>query len=101
MAEPIEINLNVQSIHVTVQTLAGTFKGEFEADQKLQDVIDKVLLTLDIKPAPGEDWRLHYGAQVLDPKTTIEENHLPDGVELLYERQEGGGGTLRGLRDGR
>ena len=88
-------------VHLTVQTLAGTFKGKFDTDQKLQDVIDKVLLSLDIKPAPGEDWRLQYGAAILDPQTTIEESQLPDGAELLYERREGGGGSPRRLRDGR
>ena len=41
-------------LHLTVQTLSGTFESEFDGDQKLQDVIDKVLLTLDIKPGPGE-----------------------------------------------
>ena len=80
-------------VHLIVQTLAGTFEGEFESDQKLQDVIDKVLLSLDIKPAPGEEWRLQYGTVVLDPQTTIGENQLPNGAELQYERQEGGGGS--------
>ena len=47
MAEP-------NQLHLTVQTLSGAFEGEFDGDQKLQDVIDKVLLTLDIKPGLGE-----------------------------------------------
>ena len=50
----------LNQLHLTVQTLSGTFEGEFESDQKLQDVIDKVLLTLDIKPAPGEEWKLTH-----------------------------------------
>ena len=68
-------------VHLIVQTLAGPFSDEFESDQKLQDVIEKVLLSLDIKPAPGEEWRLQYGTAVLDPQTTIEENQLPDGAK--------------------
>ena len=80
-------------LHITVQTLSGPFEGDFEGNQKLQDVIDKVLLTLDIKPAPGEEWELKYGEVLLNPQTTIEENHLPDGATLLYTRREAGGGS--------
>ena len=83
----------LNQLHLTVQTLSGTFEGEFESDQKLQDVIDKVLLTLDIKPAPGEEWKLTHDDVVIDPQTTIEENRLPDGATLLFAPSEGGGGS--------
>ena len=79
-------------IHLTVQTLSGAFEGEFEIDQKVQDVIDKAFLSLDIKPAPGEQWELSYGGVILDPQTTIDENHLPNGATLLLAPHEGGGG---------
>ena len=81
-----------QQIHLTVQTLSGPFTGDFEVDQKLQDVINKAFLSLDIKPAPGEVWELSYGGVRLDPQTTIEENHLPEGATLLLAPHEGGGG---------
>ena len=80
-------------LKITVQTLSGTFEGEFESDQKLQDVVDKVLLTLDIKPARGEKWELKYGEVILSLQTTIEENQLPDGATLLFAAVEGGGGS--------
>ena len=79
-------------LHLTVHTLSGSCEGEFESDQNLQDVIDKVLLTLDIKPAPGEEWELKYGEVDLDPKSTIEENKIPDGATLVYAPREAGGG---------
>ncbi len=85
-------------VHLTVQTLSGTFEGDFESDEKLQTVIEKVLLTLDIKPAPGEVWMLQYRGSTLDPQSTIEENKLPNGAVLIYERQEGGGGTYQPLK---
>lgn len=85
MAKPIQLKL-------TVQTLSGTFVGEFKSDQKLQDVIDKAFLALDIKPARGEEWRLAYGDKDLDPRTTIEQQKLPDGAVLLLAPAEGGGG---------
>ena len=43
-------------VHLTVETLDGSFEGDFGADQKLQNVIDKAFLSLDIKPAPDEKW---------------------------------------------
>ena len=79
-------------LHLTVQTLSGSFEGDFESDQKLQDVIDKALLTLDIKPAPGEEWELKYGEVDLNPQSTIEENKIPNGATLMYAAREGGGG---------
>ena len=79
-------------VHLTVLSLSGTFEGEFEVDQKLQDVIDKAFLTLDIKPAPGEVWELREGEVVLNPQTTIEENHLADGTTLRLAPKDGGGG---------
>ena len=79
-------------LHLTVHTLSGTFEGDFESDQKHQDVIDKVLLSLDIKPAPGEEWELKYGEVDLHPKSTIEENKIPNGAILVYAPREGGGG---------
>ena len=85
-----------KQIHLTVQTLSGEFKGEFSSDQKLQDVIDKAFLSLDIKPAPGDDWRLRYGRRFLDPQSTIEKSDLPDGATLLLAPKEGGGG-YRGI----
>ena len=79
-------------VHLTVLTLSGTFEGEFESDQKLQDVVEKAFLTLDIKPAPGQVWELHYGDVVLNLQTTIEENSLPDGATLRLAPKEAGGG---------
>ena len=86
MAEP-------NQLHLTVQTLSGAFEGEFEGDQKLQEVIDKVLLTLDIKPGPGEKWELKYGEVDLNPQSTIEEYKIPDGATLVFAPREGGGGS--------
>ena len=80
-------------LHLTVQTLSGPFEGDFESDQKLQDVIDKVLLTLDIKPAAGEEWKLRYGEVDLNPQATIEEYKIPDGATLVFAPREGGGGS--------
>ena len=80
-------------LHLTVQTLSGPFEGDFESDQKLQDVIDKVLLTLDIKPAAGEEWKLQYGEVDLNPQSTIEEYKIPDGATLVFAPREGGGGS--------
>ena len=80
-------------LHLTVQTLSGPVEGDFESDQKLQDVIDKVLLTLDIKPAPGEKWNLQYGEVHLNPQSTIEEYKIPDGATLVYAPREAGGGS--------
>ena len=56
-------------LHLTVQTLSGVFEGDFEEDQKLQDVIDKAFLTLDIKPSPGDDYVLIYNDEELVSST--------------------------------
>ena len=81
-----------KQIHLTVQTLSGTFEGDFEEDQKLQDVIDKAFLTLDIKPSPGDDYVLKYDDAELAPQQTIEQAKLPDGAVLFLAPSEGGGG---------
>ena len=81
-----------KQLHLTVQTLSGVFEGEFESDQKLQDVIEKTFRSLDIKPSPGDEWKLTYDERVLDPQTTIEQNALPDRAVLLLEPGEAGGG---------
>ena len=82
-------------VHLTVETLSGTFEGDFEPDQKLQDVIDKAFLSLDIKPAPGEKWRLQFEGAELDSKSTIADNKIPDGATLTLAPEEGGGGCCR------
>ena len=82
-----------KTVQLTVGTLSGTFEGDFEEDQKLQDVIDKAVLTLDLKLTPGEDWVLDYENVDLDPQTTIGQNHLPDGALLSLAPKEGGGGS--------
>ena len=82
-----------KSVHITVATLSGTFAGDFDVDQKLQDVIDKAFLSLDIKPAPGDDWKLWNGDVELDPQTTIAEQNIPDGATLRLAPKEGGGGS--------
>ena len=51
-----------------------------------------MLLTLDIKPAPGEEWELKYGEVDLNPQSTIEENKIPSGATLVYAAREAGGG---------
>ena len=79
-------------VHITVATLSGTFEGDFDIDQKLQDVIDKAFLSLDIKPAPGDEWKLWNGNVELDPQTTIEEQKIHDGSTLRLATTEGGGG---------
>ena len=79
-------------VHITVASLSGAYSDEFDIGQKLQDVIDKAFLSLDIKPAPGEDWQLSYEGRVLGPQTTIEEQKIPDGATLRLAVREGGGG---------
>ena len=79
-------------VQIIVATLSGTFEGDFDIDQKLQDVIDKAFLSLDIKPAPGDEWKLWNGEVALDPQTTIEEQHISDGATLRLAPIEGGGG---------
>lgn len=79
-------------IHLTVQTLSGTFEGDFEEDQKLQDVIDEAFLKLDIKPSPGDDYVLKYKDEELKPEQTIDQYKIPDGAVLFLAPSEGGGG---------
>ena len=81
-----------QQVHLTVQTLSGSFEADFAADQKLQDVIDKAFLTFDIKPGSGEKWELQYENEGLDPQSTIADNKIPDGATLTLAPEEGGGG---------
>ena len=80
------------TVRLTVQTLSGSFSEEFGVNQKLQDVIEKTFLTLDIKPTPGDKWELRYENTVLDPQTTIKCNKIPDGSTLTLAPEEGGGG---------
>ena len=91
MSTPQEVT-RFREVRLIVQTLSGTAEDTFESDQKLQDVRDKAFLTLDIKPAPGDDWQLRYENVLLDLETTIEENDLPDGATLQLAPREGGGG---------
>lgn len=79
-------------VHLKVQTLSGAFEGDFEQGQKLQDVIDKTFLTLDIKPSPGDDYVLKYHDEELEPQQTIVQYKLPDGAVLFLAPDEGGGG---------
>ena len=81
-----------EQIHLTIQTLSGKFEGDFDKGQKLQDVIDKALLTLDIKPAPGEDYVLTYDESELSPQETIDHYKIPSGAILYLATKEGGGG---------
>ena len=80
------------SVHIIVETLSGTFEGDFAPEQKFQDVIDKTFLTLDIKPAGGEVWELRYENEVIDPQTTIDQKKIPSGSTLTLAPKEGGGG---------
>ena len=82
-------------VHLTVETLDGSFEGDFGADQKLQDVIDKAFLSLDIKPAPGEKWELQFEGTELDSQSTLADNKIPDGATLTLAPEEGGGGCCR------
>ena len=82
-------------LHLTVETLSGSFEGDFGPDQKLQDVIDKAFLSLDIKPAPGEEWGLQFDGAELDPQSTIADNKIPDKATLTLAPEEGGGGSRR------
>ena len=79
-------------VHLTVETLSGSFDGDFAVDQKLQDVIDKAFRSLDVKPNPGEKWVLQYQGADLDPQSTIADNKIPDGATLTLAQEEGGGG---------
>ena len=79
-------------VHITVVTMSGTFEGDFDSEQKLQDIIDKAFLDLDIKPSPSDDWKLWYGDRSLDLQTTIEEQQIPDGATLSLAPSDGGGG---------
>jgi hypothetical protein len=82
-----------KKVHLTVQTLSGTFQDDFNVHQKLQHVIDKTFHELHIKPAEGEVWELRYNGQLLDPNRTIEEAHIPDHAVLKLAPKEGGGGS--------
>ena len=84
-----------KQLHLTVETLSGSFEGDFEADQKLQDVIDKAFLSLEIKPAPGEKWELQFENKEIDPQSTIGDNKIPDGGVLTLAPEESGGGGCR------
>ena len=88
-------------IHLTVQTLSGSFDSDFDVDQKLQEVIDKAFLSLDIKPTPGETWEVQYENARLDPHTTIAHNKIPDGATLMLAPKEGGGGCQQTTTAGR
>ena len=79
-------------IHITVATLSGSHTDPFDIAQKLQDVIDKAFISLDIKITPGEEWQLRYNDRVLDLQATIEENKIPDGATLHLAPLENGGG---------
>ena len=81
-----------QKIHLIIQSLSGSFEGDFEPDQKLQDVIDKAFVALDIKPAPGDDWILTYDDVELSPQLTIADSKIPDKATLFLAPKEGGGG---------
>jgi hypothetical protein len=80
-------------VHLTVQTLSGTFEDKFNVHQKLQHVIDKTFQELNIEPADGEVWELRFNNQVLDPNRTIQEAAIPDHAVLKLAPREGGGGT--------
>lgn len=82
-------------LHITVETLDGKFEGDFEPDQKLQDVIDKAFISLDIKPVDDEKWELQFEGAELDPQSTIADNKIPDGATLTLAPEEGGGGCCR------
>lgn len=79
-------------VHLTVETLDGSFEDDFGVDQKLQDVIDKAFRSLDIKPAPGEKWELQFENNELDPQATIGDSKIPDGATLTFAPEEAGGG---------
>lgn len=79
-------------VHLTVQTLDGSFEGDFETDQALQDVIDKTCVSLDIKPGPGEKWELQFQNKELDPQSTIGDSKIFDGASLTLAPEEAGGG---------
>ena len=79
-------------VYLTVLTLSGKYEGKFDVKEKFQAVIDKTFLTLDIKPAPGEEWELRDGDVVLSPDATIEEKGIADGTTLRLAPKEGGGG---------
>lgn len=85
--------MNERQVHLTVQTLSGTFEDKFNVNQKLQHVIDKTFAALHIKPASGEVWELRYNGQVLDPKLSIHDAGIPDKAVLKLAPHEGGGGT--------
>ncbi len=82
-------------VHLTVETLDGSFEGDFGSDQKLQDVINKAFVSLDIKPAPGEKWELQFEGTELDSQSTIADNKIPDGATLTLAPEESGGGCFR------
>ena len=82
----------ISQLHLTVQTLSGSFDGDFGVNQKLQDVIDKAFLSLDIKPNPDEKWELRLQDEVLNPQSTIADSKILDLV-LTLAPEEGGGGN--------
>jgi hypothetical protein len=79
-------------IHLVVQTLSGTFEGDFNIHQKLQQVVDTAFRALHIEPSPGDQWELRYRDTVLALDHSIQDAGLPDGAVLKLAPKEGGGG---------
>ena len=82
-----------KKIHLTVQTLSGTYQHPFDADQTLQSVMEATWEHLHITPAPGEVWEVRLGDTLLDPSRTVEAAGLQDKAVLMLTPKDGGGGV--------
>lgn len=83
-----------KKIDVSVSTTSGFYpvKGyvRVEEDEKVEFLLEKVQLTLDLKDTKG--WQLNVAGKRVDPGKTYAENGLSGEVTLNWGPEHGGGG---------
>ncbi len=81
-------------IEVTVSTTAGFYpeRGKVRAseDEKVELVLEKARLALDLKDTSG--WGVKVGGRAVDPAKTYAENGISGEVTLSWGPEHGGGG---------
>jgi hypothetical protein len=90
----LRLEMHEHKIHLTIETLSGKYQHAFNANDKLQKVVDDTFEHLKIKPAPGDVWQLQYNGATLTLSLTIAEAHIPDNAVLTLATKESGGGWL-------